>query len=231
MQNLVTINNNQTVVSSRSLADNFGKRHDHVLRDIDRIQKDAPNFGEMFYESTMPDSYSREQKIYLMNRDGFTLLAMGFTGAKALEWKLKYIQAFNAMEKQVFQLFALPKDFPEALRMLAAEVEQKIALTEKVAELEPKAMAYDNFINGEGFYNMNSVAKILDTGRNHMMQKLRELKILMHNNVPYQKYMNKGLFIVKASVQNNRSTETTLVSAKGVDYISKTVAGVSKCQS
>ena len=101
MENLVTVVNENAVVSSRDVAEHFGKRHDHVTRDIEMYKKDVPNFGEMFRETTIPDSYGRQQKAYLMNRDGFSLLVMGFTGAKALEWKLKYIEAFNAMEKEL----------------------------------------------------------------------------------------------------------------------------------
>lgn len=101
MENLVTVVNENVVVSSRDVAEHFEKRHDHVIRDIEMYKKDVPNFGEMFQEATMPDSYGRQQKAYLMNRDGFSLLVMGFTGAKALEWKLKYIEAFNAMEKEL----------------------------------------------------------------------------------------------------------------------------------
>ena len=101
MENLVTVVNENVVVSSRDVAEHFGKRHDHVTRDIEMYKKDVPNFGEMFRETTIPDSYGRQQKAYLMNRDGFSLLVMGFTGAKALEWKLKYIEAFNAMEKEL----------------------------------------------------------------------------------------------------------------------------------
>ena len=99
MSDLVRINSNQVVTDSRSVAEHFEKRHDHVMRDIEAYKKDVPNFGEMFHETTMPDSYGRQQKVYLINRDGFSLLVMGFTGEKALEWKLKYINAFNAMEK------------------------------------------------------------------------------------------------------------------------------------
>jgi len=101
MSDLVRINSNQVVTDSRSVAEHFGKRHDHVMRDIEAYKKDVPNFGEMFHETTMPDSYGRQQKVYLINRDGFSLLVMGFTGEKALEWKLKYINAFNAMEKAI----------------------------------------------------------------------------------------------------------------------------------
>lgn len=101
MNELVHIDNQQVVTDSRSVAEHFGKRHDHVMRDIEAYKKDVPNFGEMFHETTMPDSYGRQQKAYLMNRDGFSLLVMGFTGKAALEWKLKYIDAFNAMEKAI----------------------------------------------------------------------------------------------------------------------------------
>ena len=55
----------------------------------------------MFYESTEPDTYGREQKVYYMNEKGFSILVMGFTGAKALSWKLKYIDAFDKMRKQL----------------------------------------------------------------------------------------------------------------------------------
>lgn len=73
---VLSMQSGEPVASSRQIAENFEKRHDHVMRDIDAIKKDIPNFGEMFFETTAPDSYGREQRAYLMNRDGFTLLAM-----------------------------------------------------------------------------------------------------------------------------------------------------------
>lgn len=98
---ILSTQNGEPVASSRQIAENFEKRHDHVMRDIDTFKKDVPNFGEMFFEAEAPDSYGRPQRTYLMNRDGFSLLVMGFTGKAALEWKLKYIQAFNEMEKKL----------------------------------------------------------------------------------------------------------------------------------
>lgn len=103
MNELVRIMREQAVCTSRDVAANFHKQHFHVLRDIDALQKDISNFGEMFFETTMPDEYGRKQRAFIMNRDGFTLLAMGFTGKKALEWKLKYIAAFNQMERIIVQ--------------------------------------------------------------------------------------------------------------------------------
>lgn len=98
---ILSTQNGEPVASSRQIAENFEKRHDHVMRDIDTFKKDVPNFGEMFFEAEAPDSYGRPQRTYLMNRDGFSLLVMGFTGKAALEWKLKYIAAFNEMEKKL----------------------------------------------------------------------------------------------------------------------------------
>ena len=94
---LVIMKEKQAVTSSLQVAETFGKNHQHILRDVDAL-KDVSNFGQMFVEANLPDSYGRNRRAYYMNRDGFTLLAMGFTGKKALNFKLEYIEAFNHME-------------------------------------------------------------------------------------------------------------------------------------
>ena len=77
----------------------FEKRHDNVLRDIKEFIVDE-SFGLLnFEEFSYINSQNKEQPEYLMTRDGFTLLAMGFTGAKAMQWKIKYAEAFNTMER------------------------------------------------------------------------------------------------------------------------------------
>ncbi|SPS04288.1 Rha family transcriptional regulator [Latilactobacillus sakei] len=101
MNNLVIMKDKQAVTSSLQIAEVFEKEHKNVLRDISTLDLDRLNFEQMFLEGTEPDSYGRNRKVIYMNRDGFTLLAMGFTGKKALEFKLKYIEAFNQMEAQI----------------------------------------------------------------------------------------------------------------------------------
>ncbi|MBC1420183.1 Rha family transcriptional regulator [Listeria fleischmannii] len=113
MNELVIMKNQEAVTSSLNVAEGFEKRHDHVLRDIQAVKEDVPNFGEMFMEATEPDTYGRERKIIYMNRDGFTLLAMGFTGKKALQFKLKYIEAFNQMEQYIKEEMDYSKLSPE----------------------------------------------------------------------------------------------------------------------
>lgn len=118
MEELVIMHDKQAVTTSLVLAEVFEKKHQHVLRDIDAL-KDVSNFGQMFFESNEPDSYGRNRRIYFMNRDGFTLIAMGYTGSKAMEFKLKYIDAFNKMEKQIKEetQFRLPKNLTEMSTM------------------------------------------------------------------------------------------------------------------
>ena len=98
--NLVSINNNQVVVSSRQVADNFGKDHKHVLEGVRTILA-AENSATKFFRQSTFENRGKQYPEYLMNRDGFSLLVMGFTGEKALEWKVKYIDAFNAMEQEL----------------------------------------------------------------------------------------------------------------------------------
>lgn len=140
MNQLVVMRNRQAVTTSVSVAESFEKRHDHILRDIEVLKKDVPNFGEMFFETTEPDSYGRERKVYLMNRDGFTLLAMGFTGKRAMEFKLKYIEAFNEMERQL-----QPQSIEDLIIMQAQsmkEIREKVERQDK--QLETVSHRLDN---------------------------------------------------------------------------------------
>lgn len=101
MGSLVKIENQQIVTDSRQIAENFGKQHKHVIEAIENIKAENSALTSFFYEGTYKAGTGKSYKMYLMNRDGFTLLAMGFTGKQALEWKLKYIKAFNDMEAEL----------------------------------------------------------------------------------------------------------------------------------
>lgn len=98
MDELVKVENQQVVTTSRNVADHFEKQHKDVLKAIDNLVAQNCATKNMFLEQTR-EYRGQEFRYFLMNRDGFTLLVMGFNGAKALEWKLKYIEAFNKMEK------------------------------------------------------------------------------------------------------------------------------------
>ncbi len=90
-----------TVVTSLDIAETFEKEHYHVIEDIREIQSkiSTPEFLGLFYEEKYKASNGKKSPMYYMNRDGFTLLVMGYTGEKAMKFKLVYIRQFNAMEK------------------------------------------------------------------------------------------------------------------------------------
>lgn len=90
----------QIVVSSRTIADDFSKRHADVIRAIEEYLTDAEVRSlNCLIESSYIDTKGETRKEYLITRDGFSLLIMGFKGKEALQWKLKYIEAFNKMEE------------------------------------------------------------------------------------------------------------------------------------
>ena len=90
----------RTVVSSLDIAETFEKEHRNVLADIRSIQKDisSAEFSALFNETTYKGLNGKKNPAYLITRDGFTLLVMGYTGEKAMKFKLAYIKQFNAME-------------------------------------------------------------------------------------------------------------------------------------
>ena len=97
-----TVNKEEvTVVTSLDIAETFGKEHRNVLADIRNIQSDisSAEFSALFYESSYVGANGKKNPMYYMNRDGFTLLVMGYNGEKAMKFKLAYIRQFNAMEK------------------------------------------------------------------------------------------------------------------------------------
>lgn len=123
---VITRNNNgELVVTSRQVAEDFGKEHKNIIRDIENIKAQNCAVTKMFIESSYKAGTGKNYKEYLLTRDGFSLLVMGFTGAKALEWKLKYIEAFNKMEQAIKNPYA----------HLSKEVQAIFALDHKQQQL------------------------------------------------------------------------------------------------
>lgn len=106
MNDLVSLHQDHAVTTSLVVAERFGKLHRHVLRDIRQLQKDCndvqwleSNFGLKSYPSPTGQGGSRLLPYIELTRDGFAILAMGFTGPEALRWKLAFLAAFNQMEE------------------------------------------------------------------------------------------------------------------------------------
>lgn len=95
----------QITTTSNQVAAHFGKRHADVIRAIKKMEIPAEyrerNFALTFNEVPGPNGAVRKDPAYRITRDGFTLLAMGFTGKEAMQWKVAYLTAFNQMEQEL----------------------------------------------------------------------------------------------------------------------------------
>lgn len=127
---LLQVENGNILTTSLLVAEKFNKPHRSVLRTINDILVEIESLNKnvdtpiternltstklctlnLFEKSEYIDDHGQGRPMYRMNRDGFSLLAMGFTGKEALKWKLKYIEAFNAMEEQ---LHSHPQQLPD----------------------------------------------------------------------------------------------------------------------
>lgn len=155
--------------SSKVVAEKFGKRHDNVQRDIRNIIAENPEWGVLNFEETPYTDPQNGQTyhMYEMTRDGYSMLVMGFTGKKAMEWKIKFLEAFSAMEERL-RANAMPAPMadlsdPGVLLPLLTSYAQRTQVAEgRVAELSPKAIAYDRLDASEGAVNVRIAAKMLD---------------------------------------------------------------------
>lgn len=219
---ILSTQNGEPVVSSREVARNFGKEHKDTLESIRQILVAENSATKFFHESSF-EYRGRQFPEYLMNRDGFTLLAMGFTGKAALEWKLKYIAAFNAMEKQLAQRPQLSRSELMAKALIAAhdELEHK---DRQIAELTPKGIFADAVSASKKSILVGELAKLLcqngvQIGQNRLFSWMRERGYLIKDpkrsdyNMPTQRAVEQGLFEIK---------ETTVVHSDGHTSINKT---------
>lgn len=151
--------------NSRIIAEKFEKRHDNVQRDIRNLIATNPAWGVLNFEETpyVDAQNGQTYQMYEMTRDGYSMLVMGFTGKKAMDWKIKFLAAFNAMEARLRQSSQIDLSDPAQLVPLLTSYAQRTQVAEaKVAELSPKAEAFDVLDASEGCVTVREAAKMLD---------------------------------------------------------------------
>ena len=207
--------NGEILTSSRDVAERFSKEHRNVMRDIRKIIDDlggAQNCAHLFAETEYINEQNKQTySEYQMTRDGFSLLAMGFTGSDALRWKLKYIEAFNKMEEAIHKslnskdvaILAIVNANGDIQRAMAISSYEKLVTQPLVQALEEQKPLVDfatKVTSANNTIDMGEMAKLLheknnvDIGRNRLFEILRSKKILMSNNVPYQTYIERNWF-------------------------------------
>lgn len=156
----------QPVVSSLQIAEDFNKQHKHVLDATKNLVAENSAAKSWFYETTY-ESRGKQYPMYLMNKDGFTFLVMGFNGKLANEWKIKYIQAFNAMEQQIKD--GLPTTPEEKLDLLVEvahnqkakveKIDERVTHLEKNARIDPTQYGYIGNLVNKRLHDVKEVYK------------------------------------------------------------------------
>lgn len=245
---LITVKGHAVALST-DVAAYFGKRHNHVIRDIENLlsqlgEEHLLNFEEMLIDVVIGNGAVRKSRAFYMNRDGFTLLAMGFTGSKALQFKLAYIDAFNKMEAELSSRhakpeFQIPQTFSEALR-LAADLEEQRAIEEQkrlaaesaLAVAEPKAVALERISVSSGSLCITDAAKVLQVKPKELFQHLSAQKWIYKRGgvgtwIAFQDKIQGGFLEQKVtSVSRNGTSDKVVeqcrVTTKGLSTLAQT---------
>lgn len=240
MNELVIMHDQQAVTTSLKVAESFSKAHRNVLASIKKLTAENSAVKNMFVESNYVNKRGQEQPMYYMNRDGFTVLAMGFTGEAALQFKLMYIDAFNKMENALKKVakpdsYMIEDPIKRAERWIE-EAKERQELEHKNEKLQDKiARDADDVVFAKAIryshhaISIGELAEILTQngfviGRNQLFQLLREEKYLsgFKNswNIPMISMVKRGLFgITHGLTRDGRGYSQTWVTPKGQKHI------------
>lgn len=232
-------NRGTPVTDSVKVARVFEKQHKNVMKSIRNILGSAQNLANQkwFAETTYMDAQGKRQPMFLMNRDGFSLLTMSLTGEKAMAFKVAFIEQFNRMEQAIKELApaapAIPQTFAQALRLAAEQAETIEAQQKQLEAQAPKVAFATTIINSPSSCGIDELAKLLkqngiDMGEIRLFQWLREKGYLCNlgtaRNQPTQKALEMGLFELKPQTWTNPKTDEvmtttrTMVTGKGKEY-------------
>ena len=215
MNDLVIMKDQQAVTSSLQVAENFDKQHKNIMQVVDRKMNSAENsaqYQSMFVEGTYKDKSGKQNKMYYMNRDGFTFIAMGFTGSKADTFKLKYIEAFNQMENEVKNGgFKVPSTMAEALRLAADQQEQ-------IEAMKPKVNYFDQIMASKSLMITTTIAKDYGMSAKAFNDLLKKLKIQYKLGgiwYLYSEYQDNGWVSSSTRIIDNKPRTLTKWTQKG----------------
>lgn len=223
------------------VAEVFGKEHNKVVRDIETLscspKFNAANFGVIGYT----DSRGRIQKAYEMTKDGFSFLVMGYTGAKAGEFKERFINEFNKREALLKSDDYILMRSQQILQKRIADAEAEISRLQltneeqrkELVEAAPKVEFHDKIIASDDTCLVRELAKVLTQrgfkiGQNRLYELLRnEGYLIKHGsdrNSPTQPYVDNGIFEIDRKPWTNPKTgevhigKTSKVTSKGLKY-------------
>ena len=195
---LVFKNNGNIVTNSLLVAEKFGKEHKNVLRDIENLV--AQNCAaKIYFIESQYENRGKSYPMFIMNQDGFSILVMGFTGSKALDFKLEYIKAFNQMKDSLKNSIENITKSDLAKMILESEEEKQTLLIQN-ARLKNRSDVFDKVFKADEYLTGSQVCKVLELGYGNvrLYKQLRKLGIFYKTrNEPMQEYATKKWIILK----------------------------------
>ena len=235
MENLITkTEDGKLVVSSRRVADDFRRRHSDVIKAIEDKMKvnEILRSPKYFIESTYTDKSNRQSKEYLLTKDGFSFIVIGFNGKIADEWKLKYIEAFNTMERKLKEI-SKPDSYmiDDPIERAKRWIEEREQYNKVAAELEEQNSFVNKISESNGSMLVREVAKLASKGNvvigeKALWNKLREWGYISKKSTEaMQSAINAGWFeVIERVVERDGKSfvyRTTKVTGKGQVHIIK----------
>lgn len=238
---IVFAKDGEVYANSRDVAAYFEKRHDNILRDIDTLlTSGGPSvLRNLFVErSIYHEQAKKDVRTFDITRDGFTLLAMGFNGTKALRFKLRYIDQFNAMEAELRRIAksgpTIDLNDPGALRgLLLTYSEKAIELEKQVRELLPSQEALQRLSEADGSLCITDAAKALQMRPKDLFAWLRQNGWIYKrpgsaHDLGYSSKTQSGLLEHKVTTILNadgseRVTEQVRVTARGLTKLAQLI--------
>jgi Rha family phage regulatory protein len=179
--------------SSRQVAGEFNKQHKNVLQSIDAITDPTNGASEdftrlNFQPSSYSDSSGKKNREYLMTKDGFAILTMGFTGKKAMRFKEAYINRFNQMESFIRNLAEAKADFPEFTQaiMLTHDEPKHYHFSSELDMINRivTGMSAKQFKEAHGLGKVNSIRPYLTPGQAEAVKALQRIDIGLIHAIP-----------------------------------------------
>ena len=226
----------ELTTTSLVIAEGTQIQHASVLRVVRDNEQDFEEFGRVGFQIRPFETAGGTQTrtIAVLNREHAMLLMTYMRNTAVVrQFKKQLVKAFTDMERRLASQPAFdPSQITrlEMAQMLLNAETERLALEAANKKMQPKADAYDCFIDASGSYSMGVVAKMLGVGQNWLFRELRNRGVLIPRgamrNTPYQRHMS--YFEVKAHRYEQPNGEekvsyTTYVLPKGIDFIRRTL--------
>lgn len=188
-------NEEQLTTTSRIVAEIFNKEHSDVLKSIENLKEGIGKSSDTYFILVNRKNEQNKQyyKEYEMTRDGFSLLVMGFTGEKALKFKIDFIKAFNAMESELKRIYEERQQWmierekgklvrhilTDTIKMKVAESPNKKFMYPNYTKLIYKMLFGKSFAELKAFYNIKNKESLRDYLSSEELKELEEMEMLI----------------------------------------------------